>query len=741
MGSSLRIGAAVGLLTGALAGFLVCLLEWPFPNYTLLGNEVLVDAARRLVSSAFGRAIDTPLRLFGVYLLAGGAAGALSGVAVGAAVRILGRHPDARGLVRLHGTLLGGGALTAYLVLGIVHFRLPTATVAGLAAVAAVAAFPIALLLSALASRAVPVRPARVGSIVLGVVVVVLVAEVWATTAAMRSRGRNVIDIPISGSNGSKVAMFCLDGTAWDLLRPLMKAGKLPNISRLVENGSWGHLRSTLPPIKSPQVWTSIATSRQAKDHEVFDFLSYAPATGQWVPTTNRIRRVRTFWDVLADLGVSVDLLSWYPSWPPDSIPGVMLTDRATLLDGLPQRVFPADREPLLDSLVTAARAELPVVRRRFTSYDPAADVAEEGDLARAALRKSGIAILDQTYVRDQVTLGFAKDCLRRGQPECFVAYFRGIDSMQHKFRKFHGAVHDPLLAGLLYDVTEEEAEQLGGIIDRYAEYLDECLGEIIAMLEAGTTILVVSDHGHSYRNDAQINVRPNALLVPLGWTQLRGRDIDFSSSRFYGRQDPTRTEVLRVYANVEGRGDAAVIAREDMTEAVNEARAQLAGLKTRLGVPLFRQVEMDADAGTPDSEGDLRCEVNPEALGGTLVVGGGDLAVTEFAYRAPKSGNHRITGVILLSGGDAARGRRIRSADVFDVTPTLFRLLDIPLSLEWEGGPIEEALAPSFRDLSSVRWVRSYETDDRADSWEDAVTEGADEAVLEELRALGYIQ
>jgi predicted AlkP superfamily phosphohydrolase/phosphomutase len=298
------------------------------------------------------------------------------------------------------------------------------------------------------------------------------------------------------------------------------------------------------------------------------------------------------------------------------------------------------------------------------------------------------------------------------------------------------------LIAGFLYDVAPDEAQQLGGVIDRYVEYLDECLGEILGMLEPETTVMLVSDHGHSYRSDSQVNLRPNALLVPLGWTRTVDGSADLAASRVYGRQDPTQTDVLRVYANVQGRGaGAGVVSRGDLDALLEEAGTMLAGLRTAGGEPLFESVERGRGAGTNASDGDLRCRLNRRALGGTLVVGDTVIVVSEFAHQMPKSGNHRITGVFLLSGRDAAKGRRIRGADVFDVIPTLFRLLDLPLSREWEGNAVDDALAPGFRDLMGVRWVRSYESGEEPRDWEETVTEGANDAVLEELRALGYIQ
>ena len=49
-----------------------------------------------------------------------------------------------------------------------------------------------------------------------------------------------------------------LDGATWDVLDRWIKDGTLPNLGKLRGEGSWGTLRSTIPPI------TAAATTRSA---------------------------------------------------------------------------------------------------------------------------------------------------------------------------------------------------------------------------------------------------------------------------------------------------------------------------------------------------------------------------------------------------------------------------------------------------------------------------------------------
>jgi hypothetical protein len=91
--------------------------------------------------------------------------------------------------------------------------------------------------------------------------------------------------------------------------------------------------------------------------------------------------------------------------------------------------------------------------------------------------------------------------------------------------------------------------------------------------------------------------------------------------------------------------------------------------------------------------------------------------------------------GLIAIAGAVAATGAI--AAGERDVAPTVLHLLGMPVSDELEGRVIEDALAPAFRAAHPLRRVASYGPRAQGRPRESAF----DREMLEELRALGYIQ
>jgi len=56
-----------------------------------------------------------------------------------------------------------------------------------------------------------------------------------------------------------KILILGLDGSTWKVLKPLIDAGILPNIQKVVEDGCTAVIESTIPPTTSP-AWPSMAT-------------------------------------------------------------------------------------------------------------------------------------------------------------------------------------------------------------------------------------------------------------------------------------------------------------------------------------------------------------------------------------------------------------------------------------------------------------------------------------------------
>jgi predicted AlkP superfamily phosphohydrolase/phosphomutase len=144
-----------------------------------------------------------------------------------------------------------------------------------------------------------------------------------------------------------------LDGLDPSLAERYMKEGKLPNLSRLREQGSFHRLRTTFPAL-SPVAWSTFATGVNPARHAMFDFLnrslsSYMPylsssrvsgpakilKLGKYrIPLSRPIvemrRKSRTFWQILGQRQIASTILRVPITFPPEKFNGRMLSAMCT---------------------------------------------------------------------------------------------------------------------------------------------------------------------------------------------------------------------------------------------------------------------------------------------------------------------------------------------------------------------------------------------------------------------------
>ena len=106
---------------------------------------------------------------------------------------------------------------------------------------------------------------------------------------------------------------------------------------------------------------------------------------------------------------------------------------------------------------------------------------------------------------------------------------------------------------------------------------------------------------------------------------------------------------------------------------------------------------------------------------------------------RMDRPGEHppSAKGVLFLDGAGVVAGRRLRDADPYDLFPTMAWLLGLPLSEELPGSPLFEAFENDFVRSRPVTTVATY----GARPPQPLLRSPADEAMLENLRSLGYIE
>lgn len=152
-----------------------------------------------------------------------------------------------------------------------------------------------------------------------------------------------------SNTYWQKLVVLGFDGMDPDLVEQWMKAGKLPNIRRIVEQGGLYPL-STTHSAESPTAWASFATGVNPGKHNIYDFLVRDTAT--YLPDLGMVRREpakflfnyipiakpklestrggTSFWVTAGRAGVRSSILTVPVTFPPEDVPN------GELLSGLP---------------------------------------------------------------------------------------------------------------------------------------------------------------------------------------------------------------------------------------------------------------------------------------------------------------------------------------------------------------------------------------------------------------------
>src|SRR4249919_2096946 len=87
-----------------------------------------------------------------------------------------------------------------------------------------------------------------------------------------------------------RVLLIGWDGADWIVLNQLMDAGRMPNLSRFIEQGVMGNIASLLPCL-TPMLWTSVATGRTADEHGILGFVEPCADGLGVVPSRSSSRR------------------------------------------------------------------------------------------------------------------------------------------------------------------------------------------------------------------------------------------------------------------------------------------------------------------------------------------------------------------------------------------------------------------------------------------------------------------
>lgn len=553
----------------------------------------------------------------------------------------------------------------------------------------------------------------------------------------------------------NRVLMIGLDGMTFDVLDPLIAEGHMPNLARLVREGARAPLETIFPPLTAA-AWTSAVTGKNPGKHGILEFFLRRPGSFDEMAVNQRLRDSRAIWDLLGDAGIRSIVTNVPCTYPPEPIPGVMISDFLT----------PAGRRDFVSpaSVLDEIEAEFGPYRLHLA-----------GTYRRGQIDAVVDELVDEIEYKTKVNLFLMA---REEWGACFTHVW-GTDRIQHEL--WH--VVDP-------EHPRHDPAEAAGYRSRVMDYwarVDESVARMVEAAGPGTNTLLVSDHGfgplHKYcsfnvwlmqqgllrlRRDAATLVKRLAFALGVtpemafkasrrvaagGAKARRGVTADRTARGklnklflSFNNVDWARTTVYskgnygQLFVNLRGREPYGTVSpgaeyervRDDLVRRLREVTDPATGKQLVGDVfkreELFRGKHVDAAPDVCFLPADMRY----------ISIGDMDFTSNRFIVDAfGISGGHRMHGIFVANGPRIRAGAELGAAHITDLTPTMLHLLDQPVVDDMDGRVLEEALEPEFARASPVRVAAATGGHDAEEADLSADETGE---IKERLRELGYL-
>jgi predicted AlkP superfamily phosphohydrolase/phosphomutase len=270
----------------------------------------------------------------------------------------------------------------------------------------------------------------------------------------------------------------------------------LPNIKKFKEKSLNVKFQGVFPP-DSPTSWASIYTGLDPGKHGIVFFIDPLEKSSKLLTDeiANETVRGKTFWDIIGKAGKKVFIafpLLGYPTW---QVNGTMV-GRATTKTDVEMNPPQETKEMLstLDSL------------RGLPGRNPM-NFVEKG---REILRREK---------------EFGLKYLKKNDWDLFFWYSSVLDPMEHNFWNCFDK-EDP---------TYVKGNEFEKIIPEFYQDYDRVLGEFLDCVGEETSVILLSDHGHTRRPTNIVNV--NNILMENGYLVMKKSKKSFKTF-IYKRKD-----------------------------------------------------------------------------------------------------------------------------------------------------------------------------------------------------------
>jgi predicted AlkP superfamily phosphohydrolase/phosphomutase len=431
----------------------------------------------------------------------------------------------------------------------------------------------------------------------------------------------------------------------------------LPNLRRLMDDGIYGELTSSVPAITVP-AWASMLSSKDPGQLGFYGFRNRADHSYERmsIATANMIKADRV-WDILSRAGKQVVVHGVPQTFPVKPVNGCLISSFLT---------------PSTQSQYTYP-AELKHEIRQVVGGEYMLDVPNFRTEDKGHLLAQIYAMADQHHK-------LVKHLMTTKPWDFFMHVDMGVDRIHHGFWKYFDERHPLYEAGNPYE----------NAIHDYYVHLDGQIGERLALLDDDTAVLVVSDHGgQPMMGGICFNewLKQEGYLAleyqPEGVVPLEKCEVDWSKTKAWG----SGGYYARLFLNVKGREPEGIIDPADYEKVRDELAERIAAITdpegNNIGSVAFKPQEIYKEVNN----------IAPDLIvyfGNLSWRSVGSLGLNRIHTfendTGPDDANHAQQGMyILYDPKRQGQGIGLRR-QLMDVAPTILELLDVPVPADMQG-------------------------------------------------------
>jgi len=536
-----------------------------------------------------------------------------------------------------------------------------------------------------------------------------------------------------------KVLLLGLDGMTLKVVEPYAKSGLLPNFKRIMDEGSFGVLRSTIPPVSGP-AWLSMTTGKNPGKHGLFEFRTKNGYNTE-IATKNVSPFAEPVWKILSRNKKRVSIINVPVTYPPDQVNGIMVSGLMTPGENT-EFTYPKTIKDELFKLIPDY--QLDIKKNIFFSKDKKKCLKEVFKITK-----------DVKVLMDHYSMDKSYDL-------SFVVYV-GTDRLQH----------------IMWDeITSMDSDCIG-----YYKFLDNILGDILGKIDDDTVLFIVSDHGFTGVNKV---FYITTFLNQIGLLDVRRRKeisklidkINFSN-KFMNKLtglvatiiDPSNVKKVLpswllnyifkilpasesntnwsktklfttlghgiVFVNLKGREESGIVESQDYDRICDQVERKLLELKDPdTGKKIVKTVHRGNEIYSSEHSNSMPDLVVVMEDGYAIRTALGKEILSEKSIRGNKvTSVHDADGLLMAFGNNIEKKRL--DADIYDIMPTLLYLMGVPIPKDVDGRVLTELIDPDFVSQNEVKFEKAVES---GSSESGGLSDEESDAITKQLKNLGYL-